>query len=563
MCRPRHWAALGRPFYAVGALAGLRSWSGSMFEYLMPTLVLDEPHGSVLHDAAHAAVREQIAFARGAPRALGHLRVGLRRQRPHAGLPVRAAGRAAAGAAPHAARRTGDRALRHRAGGAGRAAPRRRQPAPRSRRSAARGRYGFIEALDFTPARQSRHRRRSPASSTFMAHHQGMSIVAIANVLLDRARAPLGHGRSRASRRWRRCCTSARRARCRCCASRRRLAARRPRKRRAPACCATSLPGMAAIEPTHLLSNGRYAVALRANGAGCEPLRQRTASRAGATTPCATRYGSFFYLRWDRQPRAGLADPASGARPGRALSRAASTPTGSCFERRLARAGGDDHGLGQPRRRHRVPPASNCTTTATRTLDLELIVVFEVALADPRADEAHPAFRTCSCGAEWQAGHQALVFERKPRLATDEGAARGALPGRGRAGADRRCGVQVDRQRWLGRNRDASHPLAAFDEPPVAPSGDGAPLDTGLDPVARVRGAPADRARRQGAPDLLHRRRRQRATLRAVIDKYRQPSHVERASLMSATLAGIRLREHAHRRRELRRDPDPHDRCWR
>ena len=30
---PRHWAALGRPFFAVGALAGLRSWSGSMFEY--------------------------------------------------------------------------------------------------------------------------------------------------------------------------------------------------------------------------------------------------------------------------------------------------------------------------------------------------------------------------------------------------------------------------------------------------------------------------------------------------------------------------------------------------
>ncbi|MEO8155483.1 MAG: carbohydrate-binding protein, partial [Rhizobacter sp.] len=36
----RHWASLGRPFYAVGTEAGLRSWSGSMFEYLMPSLVL-------------------------------------------------------------------------------------------------------------------------------------------------------------------------------------------------------------------------------------------------------------------------------------------------------------------------------------------------------------------------------------------------------------------------------------------------------------------------------------------------------------------------------------------
>jgi len=57
----RHWAALGRPFFALGAQAGLRSWSGSMFEYLMPTLVLDEPPGSVLQGACAVALAEQIA----------------------------------------------------------------------------------------------------------------------------------------------------------------------------------------------------------------------------------------------------------------------------------------------------------------------------------------------------------------------------------------------------------------------------------------------------------------------------------------------------------------------
>ena len=60
----RHWASLGRPFYAVGADVALRSWSGSMFEYLMPTLVLDEPHGSVLREACQAALREHIDFTR-------------------------------------------------------------------------------------------------------------------------------------------------------------------------------------------------------------------------------------------------------------------------------------------------------------------------------------------------------------------------------------------------------------------------------------------------------------------------------------------------------------------
>ena len=39
----RHWMALGRPFLSVGVRPGLKSWSGSMFEYLMPALVMPEP----------------------------------------------------------------------------------------------------------------------------------------------------------------------------------------------------------------------------------------------------------------------------------------------------------------------------------------------------------------------------------------------------------------------------------------------------------------------------------------------------------------------------------------
>ena len=59
-----HWGALGRPFYAAGRVASLRSWSGSMFEYLMPMLTLAEPPGSVLHNACRAAVTEQMAYGR-------------------------------------------------------------------------------------------------------------------------------------------------------------------------------------------------------------------------------------------------------------------------------------------------------------------------------------------------------------------------------------------------------------------------------------------------------------------------------------------------------------------
>ena len=47
-----------------GQHAVLRSWSGSMFEYLMPTLVMAEPRGSALGEAAHSALREQRASVR-------------------------------------------------------------------------------------------------------------------------------------------------------------------------------------------------------------------------------------------------------------------------------------------------------------------------------------------------------------------------------------------------------------------------------------------------------------------------------------------------------------------
>ncbi|MBZ8143516.1 carbohydrate-binding protein, partial [Rubrivivax gelatinosus] len=178
----RHWAALARPFYAVGVTAGLRSWSGSMFEYLMPTLVLAEPHGSVLYEAGLAALQEQrdYAAALGVPWGIsesayagcdhtlayqyapqGVPRLALRRTPPDELVVAPYATALAAQLQPH-------RASRNYAALQG---------------LGARGGMGFIEALDFTPARQTGGEALTLVH-TVMAHHQGMSIVALANVLL-------------------------------------------------------------------------------------------------------------------------------------------------------------------------------------------------------------------------------------------------------------------------------------------------------------------------------------------------------------------------------------------
>ncbi|MES2091978.1 MAG: glucoamylase family protein [Pseudomonadota bacterium] len=539
-----HWASLGRPFYAIKSDVGLRSWSGSMFEYLMPSLVLDEPHGSVLREACRVALREQMAFTKdqGVPWGIsesayagidhtlayqyapqGVTRLALRRTPSDELVIAPYATALAAQISPHCA------ALNFRALEA----------------LATRQRYGFIEALDYSPARQTGGERFTPVN-TFMSHHQGMSIVALANVLLG---GP--------ARRW-----GMANAHIESVVSLLHEVA--PREismlyappsephlqtlhRRAPGLLRDVLPGETALEPTHVLSNGRYSVSLRANGAGW--------SRWGATGITRWRddalrdaYGSFFYLRWDQNPQPvsvtqhPAPDPAAHYQSTYHADRV-------CFDAAWPEL--------QANITVWVSPEDDIEfrkielrNLSDRTLDIELMSAFEVTLSDPRADEAHPAFTNLFVRAEWQAEHQALVFERKPRLPTDQGVHAAHFL----ADTDPqvvRVSGQTDRQRWLGRNHAPSQPLASFDPLQTAASGPNfshdepqdTALDTGLDPVCalsvHLRIAPNAKAKLTFATAASG----NGGTLHAVIDKYRQHSHIQRASLMSATLTGIRLRD--------------------
>ena len=61
---PEHWFRLGRTLIAVGGNTVLVSWSGSMFEYLMPSLLMDTPYGSLLDHTCRMVVDRQIEYAR-------------------------------------------------------------------------------------------------------------------------------------------------------------------------------------------------------------------------------------------------------------------------------------------------------------------------------------------------------------------------------------------------------------------------------------------------------------------------------------------------------------------
>lgn len=522
----RHWVALGRPAVVLGRHAALLSWSGSMFEYLMPLLVCAPARGSALHEAACSAVREQLIHGRALGIAWGMSECahaardpGLAYQYGPQGVPRLALRRIPFGecvVAPYAT------ALAAQVDAAGACSNLRRLAG-----QGARGRYGFIEALDHTPERQLHGHGVTPVV-TFMAHHQGMVIAALANVLLDGVVQRWGMAEPRmqavASLLQETMPRELQQLRALAPALRRPEHPERAHRR-------TIVPGAQALEPTHLLSNGRHTVALRANGAGWS---RRGAAGISRHRDDALRdeHGSFIYLR----------APAD-ATPVSVSSHPAPDPQASySSEFQVDRV-----------ILHATWPTVQATTTVwvspeddielrkvvvantgLQAIDIEVLSALDITLAAPAADEAHPAFSNLFVRADWLPAQQALRFERKPRLATEQG----LLAAHFVASADARLlqlRCQTDRLHWRGRGRPASHPQALLMVAPDEPCS----LDTGLDPVAvlglTLRLEPGTHASvvfATAASDSP-------STLAAVIDKYREPGYVERSSVMSATLAAI------------------------
>jgi cyclic beta-1,2-glucan synthetase len=178
------WFALGRLLTIVAGEPTLLSWSGSMFEYLMPLLVMPTYENTLLDQTYRTAVTRQIAYGkeRGVPwgvsesgyngvdlqltyqyRAFGVPGLGLKRFLAEELVVAPYASALALMVAPEAACRNLQRLAA----------------------SGVEGRYGFFEAIDYTASRLPRG-QPSAVVRSFMAHHQGMSLLSLAYLLLDR-----------------------------------------------------------------------------------------------------------------------------------------------------------------------------------------------------------------------------------------------------------------------------------------------------------------------------------------------------------------------------------------
>jgi len=176
------WFQLGRMMNTKGRHAVLMSWSGSMFEYLMPELVMPSFEGTILDGTCHNAVHRQISYGakQGLPwgisesaynirdasftyqyQAFGVPELGLKRGLGNDYVVAPYASALALMVLPDKACKN----LEHLA------------------KLGFSGRYGFYEAIDYTAMRLPSGQDYA-IIYCFMAHHQAMSILSLATVLL-------------------------------------------------------------------------------------------------------------------------------------------------------------------------------------------------------------------------------------------------------------------------------------------------------------------------------------------------------------------------------------------
>ena len=472
----RHWFRLGRTATPVGAASALVSWSGSMFEYLMPPLVMHEPAGSLLAQTNRLVVARQQAYARalGIPwgvseSAFNARDLELTYQYSNFGVPGLGLKRGLADDIVIAPYATGLASMIDPQGAVRNFA--------RLHEMGASGRYGFYEALDFNEARRPAGQEVSIVRS-FMAHHQGMTIVAIANVLQG------GRVRDRFHREpMIRACELL-------------LQERMPRdvaiahapaeEVKAPpleaghdveAIRRHTLPAPGA-PVTHLMSNGRYSVMLTAGGGGYSRWGDIALTRWREDS---TRddWGAFTYLRDTETGRVWSPSPSPIGTDGD-RAEVQFTEDRARFTRRDERltttldvlvSGEDDGEVRQV----------TLVNSGTHPREIDVTSYAELVLTTPAADAAHPAFAKLFVQTEYLAEYEALIATRRPRSPDEPPVwvAHFAIVEGETLGKQQ---YETDRARFIGRGRTTATAEAVTNGQPLSNT-----VGTVLDPVFSLR----------------------------------------------------------------------------
>jgi cellobiose phosphorylase len=526
-----HWFTLGRLLTSVDGQRTLISWSGSMFEYLMPSLVMPTYEDTLLQVSCHAAVSRQIEYGRQRRVPWGISESGYFLTDAESNYQYRGFGVPGLGfkrglaedlvIAPYATVMA--LVIEPQAAFAN---------LTRLRAEKAEGRCGFYEAVDFTPSRMARGQTRAVLRS-FMAHHQGMSLLALDDVILD---SPMQR-RFQANPFFR--------------AAELLLQERLPRETTVfypheLEACRTRItsseteatfrvftnPNLGPPE-VHLLSNGRYHVMVTSAGGGYS-LWNETALTRWREDSVKDCWGLFIYLRdrergavWSVAHQPVLA-PVSHYEAifsqGRAEFR--SRHVGIDLHTEISVSPEDDVEV------RRVTLTNH--TGEVRTIELTSFA--EVVLNSPAADQSHPAFSKLFIQTEIVRAKQAIVCSRRPRGRDEQPPWMFHLMLVEGEEAEE-MSFESDRLHFLGRGRTAVAP-AALDRAAPLSNRDGPVLDPAIAIRRTVRLQP-----KQGARiTLVAGSAGSREDLTRLVEKYQDQSIAGRVFDLAWTHGTVTLR---------------------
>jgi len=523
-----HWFRLGRALTPVELDSVLVSWSGSMFEYLMPGLVMRAPAGSLLEQTSRLVVGRQIRYGaeRGVPWGVSESGYNARDlemtyQYSSFGVPGLGLRRGLSEDVVIAPYATGLAAMIDPTAAI--------QNFRRLAAAGASGAYGFYEALDYTAARLPEVAQVAVIRA-YMAHHQGMVVVAIANVVHDGAMRARFHAEPivQATELLLQERTP------------RDVAVARPRadevqavgdvREFVPPVVRHFTSPHGSLPRTQLLSNGRYAVMLTTAGSGYSRWRDLAITRWREDVT-RDAWGTYVFLRdvdsgesWSAgyQPRGGQPDSYE----------VIFSEDRAEIVRRDGAIGTTLQVIVSPEDDAEVRRVS-LTNLGTKSREIELTSYAEVVLAPPAADAAHPAFCNLSVQTECIPELDTLLATRRPRsrgevpvwlahVAVVEGDPVGALQ------------WETDRARFLGRGRGIRTPAAVIDGQPLSNT-TGAVLDPIVSLRRRVRLPPGDTVRVAFSTLVAP----SRAEALGLAEKYRDTATFDRAATLAWTQAQV------------------------
>jgi cyclic beta-1,2-glucan synthetase len=530
-----HWFRLSHALVSVEGCTTLVSWSGSMFEYLMPLLVLRSHPETLLENTCRAVVRAQILYGRRQRVPWGISESGYNVVDPHGSYQYKAFGVPGLGLkrglaedvviAPYAT------ALAAMVDPTAASANFRRLA-----REGAEGSLGFVEALDYTPRKVERpdgepapDPARVHGVRAFFAHHQGMSLVALANAVLGAPMVRRFHSDPRVQ------------------ATEPLLQEHVPRfvpviRPRPPESTRVE-PLTAAVSPrrfssphtlypsAHFLSNGQYTAVVTNAGGGASSWRGRAVTRQRDDPTCDPG-SQFIYLR---DVRSGLLWSATHQPVCREPERYRVT-----FRADEAVFARQDDGI-ETRLAITVSPEDDVEVRRLTLVnhtdslrEIEVTSLVEIVLAPPADDLSHPAFLKLFLETEYRPECTALLCGRRPR-SPDELTPWAVHVLSAEHGVHGAIEWETDRKRFLGRGRTPEDPIALDGR---ALSGTtGAVLDPVMSLRRRVRIASGGQVRLAFATGVAT----SRAAAIALAEKYDDPTSAARTFALATTQTQMRL----------------------